>query len=744
MENSFNSDATGTLKDRIKNKVKDWLEKIKISIILKVLNKKLNLINKINWITVAKKILKFIIKGLIFIISITIVTCLFFDLLGKSYCCINLYSYLDSLFKLSDNYNFAYNNLVKLITYKNLIFLICTIFLFVIIRYLSNEIYKEEIASKTLLNKNLIKYLDNTYKKTFVINGEWGSGKTYALKEFLKSYFKSNRQKIISISCFGVSTKQELENLIKVSYEKNDKTIKAKITLLIRHIPMIGSTLHNLIKPKYDFKYMKEGSIFIFDDFERIAECYQYEDPNQISKYYIEDISSSNKDSEALLKTHIANFKLEMFKINEDVFTKFNTISGVINNLSENYNMKVIVVCNNSKLDLRLFNEIFHNKMSSIVYEFESQATDEVIKSILSTALNSIILNKSIHDALKDFLAQENDNIISLWSCCKIKNLRSLNNIIISFVNVINFLGFDLTKEILGDIFYSIFLKHIKAYYTMSDTLVIYEKLNLADNLFATLSDSFTNCFSVFYNKKNVLEFLKNYLYVGENISNYWHSGLKLNYSEITTDLEYFHKIKKDHLVLKLYESEKDFDIIASVTSVNCFRLEDLAYCLKKISCYWEDDYKPEYFSLNTPDLTPIIENIISSKCIINNNNEISEKEVYNLLHTSSIKGNILYLLRNDFNLLLKLFEKFSNNLNDKLSSNLLENGYDFCYNLIHSDLSHYKSSDYSGPFIYLFDLFGAFLWYPSYEINESRKYDLFKKSLETVEIMLDDNIRKF
>ena len=138
------------------------------------------------------------------------------------------------------------------------------------------------------LDKCLYNYLisNDNQPRSFLVEGDWGSGKTYRIKSFFEKYLKYRDEELYYISCFGIDSRSELLNEIKKLIENKDESLGSKFINIIKGIPIFGDGIYNILRPDYDLHDIKKGSIFIFDDFERICatENRNIEDNNKIIK----------------------------------------------------------------------------------------------------------------------------------------------------------------------------------------------------------------------------------------------------------------------------------------------------------------------------------------------------------------------------------------------------------------------------------------------------------------------------
>ena len=119
---------------------------------------------------------------------------------------------------------------------------------------------------------SLFRYLrDSSIPRCFLVTGEWGSGKTYDVQNFFDQYFRYSGTKIFRISCFGIDSRKEIIKEINNTIEQNDKSFYTLVIKVLQFVPIIGSPIEKFLKKTYGYDTIKKGSIFIFDDFERIT-----------------------------------------------------------------------------------------------------------------------------------------------------------------------------------------------------------------------------------------------------------------------------------------------------------------------------------------------------------------------------------------------------------------------------------------------------------------------------------------
>ena len=156
---------------------------------------------------------------------------------------------------------------------------------------------------------------------------------------------------IYRISCFGLNTRKELVNEISEVVESKDNSIFSAFVKLVQFIPVIGAPISKLFNKTYGYNNAKKGSIFIFDDFERM------------SIYTLFDDNTKGRDDIA--------------------------ITGLINELVEVYEMKVIIICNSNFIGHKFVDDVLRDKLNCLEYKFNvsSDIKKLVIKNICSNTI---------------------------------------------------------------------------------------------------------------------------------------------------------------------------------------------------------------------------------------------------------------------------------------------------------------------------------------------------------------------
>ena len=237
-------------------------------------------------------------------------------------------------------------------------------------------------------------YLTRETNNALLITGEWGVGKTYFFnnilsKEIEKTSIKgdtSSTYTSIRVSLFGVTNINDIEIRI----------VRSLSPLLSKGVIELGKGALNFI---LSLTRLKE---FIPEDFSKLIDEFK--------------IANSN-----IIKSK-ANILVICFDDLERVSEDFHigNLIGYINNLTENYDFKVILIGNTNEIESEIFKKI-KEKLIGVEIEFDND-----IKSIFDD-----IVKKKFHEdeskknTYEKFLEKEKDFICSFFSK-DYKNIRTL------------------------------------------------------------------------------------------------------------------------------------------------------------------------------------------------------------------------------------------------------------------------------------------------------------------------------
>lgn len=287
-----------------------------------------------------------------------------------------------------------------------------------LIRWIQNQNrkkqnYKKE--NKNELYKGLYNYLksDND-KNPILIEGEWGAGKTYILNKFFEDYYDNFKmQKIYKISCFGIHSRENIIKEIKSTCEKEDNGILKYLVRCVSYIPLFGEIICNIYEKRYEINRIKEKSVFVFDNFERITPI--------IKKYEI--------DKNGIARGYIEN--------EYEILEKYNNITGIINELIERYNMKIIIIASDKDMIPNYIVDNFINKLSCKIFSINNIKGKDIIQKTWDDIIESIYLPENLKNKFNRVFQYEKYNINCLFYNAKNKNIRILRRVFYNYIQFI-------------------------------------------------------------------------------------------------------------------------------------------------------------------------------------------------------------------------------------------------------------------------------------------------------------------
>ena len=136
----------------------------------------------------------------------------------------------------------------------------------------------------------------------YMLNGQWGSGKTFFVNHLLTEIFKKVDIEIIHISLFGKTSIDQINIDIyaHVLLHMQNKELKKILTTSFHKVETSGNTIPSFLASgfsmlgAYGFRKKKRGKdhkskmLFVFDDVERCKEEYRIDTIGNICSQYIE------------------------------------------------------------------------------------------------------------------------------------------------------------------------------------------------------------------------------------------------------------------------------------------------------------------------------------------------------------------------------------------------------------------------------------------------------------------------
>ena len=348
-----------------------------------------------------------------------------------------------------------------------------------------------------------------------------------------------------------------------------------------------------------------------------------------------------------------------------EVLSKYNIVIGIINELVDRYNMKVIILCNANEINKTFLHEMFECKLDC--KKFQINTNENIFIDLTNRILNNNNLLLEQKENVKKLFNKINNNISAIWNSTRIDNVRILSGIISAFIELIEY--YNINLEFYEDIFYGIFLYHILYYNEELDFLM---ELKYGQNIY---------CYYLKLKKTgqiseesiiNVIENLQNKLikWVGIEIASNWIVGVNINcvdklskINEYDNGLE--EQISKNEEIFE--KTQYRFDDLMYILSEDYSKLDKIKNIIKTkeidfefnnqnyISGYGEDieilkKVKPLFQYFKEENIifqnSEFMEIIYNKLCYKYNFVKIEEKHLYNQNKNSFIRGYNDYLKR--------------------------------------------------------------------------------------------------
>lgn len=376
------------------------------------------------------------------------------------------------------------------------------------VRRLNDYLTKQEaknMGQKSRMEESLFRYLlEGTAPRCYLVTGEWGSGKTYEIDHFFDKYYKYSNRKIYRISCFGISSRKDLIEEINNTIEREDNSFFTFSIQALKYIPVVGDALYKVLKKSYRYTSVPKGSVFIFDDFERITARMCMEENNIREAYYSSPMyrQIGNVDSEkqafsaisdGFKETEKAFAKIRNFsdrQLDKQDYDKYIAAVGMINELVEVCSMKAIIICNSDMLGEKFIYEVLRSKLNCI--EYKKIVTVEVTQTVMDTVLQSIHLEneeqqKRIADYLKNYARKPLEGVIAN---SEFRNMRLYCGLLEGFINTAAlFTEEQLSFSFLNSLLNSIIIVHLCYYRNSLQKLQYYENGAYLPFLLTTFND---------------------------------------------------------------------------------------------------------------------------------------------------------------------------------------------------------------------------------------------------------------
>lgn len=352
-----------------------------------------------------------------------------------------------------------------------------------------NEKRMKNKCGENRFEKSLFRYLhDTAVPRCFLVTGQWGSGKSFEVNQFFDTYYNYTKTKVYRVSCFGLSSRKELIDEINNIVEQSDNSFYAQIIKVLQYLPVIGEAISKFLKKSYTYDSINKGSIFIFEDFERITSRpitneYSgklYEQSHSFRRVKMRG-TGRNTELEAIEEEFDAVGKafarVEDFvtknSLRED-YDKYVAIVGFINELVEVYEMKVVVVCNTDVLGEKFIHDVLRSKLNCL--EYKKVITPETKVSIIERVIESRIIDDTEKQKrIKRYLNRIKENIGSLELDIRFKDMRLFGGLLEAFIDTA--ILFDkemLTEGFLNSLLNSVMIMHLGYYSNSTKNLNAY------------------------------------------------------------------------------------------------------------------------------------------------------------------------------------------------------------------------------------------------------------------------------
>lgn len=439
---------------------------------------------------------------------------------------------------------------IELVSFKNLYFswekffrlaiviwIVLSVIL-LIVRIICDLRLKKKTGN-TRFEESLFRYLQDTaVSRCFLVTGKWGSGKTYEVNRFFDRFYRYSNTKVYRISCFGLSTRKELVEEINGIIEQGDESIYALLIKMLQYLPVIGDAANKFLKKSYTYASAKKGSVFIFDDFERITsrpliggyeKKIYHQSPGLLSG------SSEMKEFDQIKRefqsVEWAFSKVEDFYSNNatrEDFDKYIALIGLINELTESCGMKVIIVCNSDMLGEKFVHDVLRSKLNCV--EYKKVITPAVQASVLEKMLEEKMLEEKILEdkekqkRIGGYLKAVRDRLDAIKLNARFMDMRLFRSLLEAFTDTAARLPKEtLTMDFLNALFNSIMITHL--FYYRNAVAELDWFVNGANLLFLLRLFSFSEAVPSFIRVNGSTEEIK---WVDVRISGYWILNLSM------------------------------------------------------------------------------------------------------------------------------------------------------------------------------------------------------------------------
>lgn len=310
----------------------------------------------------------------------------------------------------------------------------------------------------------------SSYNYAVLIDGSWGCGKTHFIKKILMPFLENTEKikvdknkgykekKIIYISLYGITKKEELTNQISIEALPFKNIVKSKGFTTLSSIgkAALGGalSLNGITLPESSFDISNfislENSILIFDDLERcnmninevlgyINNFVEHDEIKAIIVSNEKEISSANLNINREQKLFVALNENIVFPKDDNTNTKKPSGKIEIDELSERVDILFGEDCLYKQIKEKLIGFTIYYKPDI------NKIIDEIVKSIMTDAKVKELILKNKNFIIEKIDYYEHQNIRTLLFC--------LDKYIIIAESLLNKVDSDVLDSILEDIF---------------------------------------------------------------------------------------------------------------------------------------------------------------------------------------------------------------------------------------------------------------------------------------------------
>lgn len=387
------------------------------------------------------------------------------------------------------------------------------------------------------LNKNLNDYLDFYFsidnpQFAVLINGKWGSGKTYFIKAQLNKWANKSEK--------GVTNRSILLKLSNIGKFFHYKTRQDSDSIVLKpiYISLYGITTQNEINLK-----IKEAlNPLLYSKGVKILKNIIIGALKTATHINIDTDKDGKTDGKVSFDINLINIlkstdkkikgdKILIFDDLERCNIKISELFGFINEFVEHFNCKAILLCDEDKI----CKKCEENKDSYEEFKEKLIGQTFIIQADVSNAINSFI-NRSTESVETEFLHSSSNLIKSVFSSSKIENLRILKQAILDFERFVKQFDSDILQHyqyikflnsLLGH-FLLVYLEYKSGNQEISE-LDIYHFGNDKKEIESIIRSKYDNILDRFdvYNRMSVIE----YKYIIEFINIGYSDSIGLNSS---------------------------------------------------------------------------------------------------------------------------------------------------------------------------------------------------------------------